>query len=168
MSSSREPFAGFPQQVRFGTERPSTLYARLPGYYAVHNRKPDTPAPEAVQLFNDGAIAVYKGTPENKEGEPKAGHLSPVYGLQPGGQMAIPTGLVFVRFKEGVTAESRRKEIEEAGYEIKESLAYAPNAAWLRARSGELADALKNIPALEKLPDIQNVEPQMLMASARR
>jgi hypothetical protein len=168
MSPSSDPFAGFPQQVRFGTERPSTLYARLPGFYAVHNRQPGTPAKEAVHLYNDGAIAVYKGTPENKEGEPSAGHLSPVYGLQPSGQMAIPTGLVFIRFKEGVTVESRRKEIEQEGYEIKESLSYAPNAGWLRTRSGEIADALKNIPALEKLPGVQNVEPQMLMASARR
>jgi len=46
--------------------------------------------------------------------------------------------------------------------------AYAPNAAWLRARSGEIADALAGTPALDALPDLEAVEPQMLMERARR
>lgn len=53
-------------------------------------------------------------------------------------------------------------------YELVESLAYAPQAAWLRAPSGDMADALAGLSRLEQLPDIENVEPQMLLESVRR
>lgn len=53
-------------------------------------------------------------------------------------------------------------------YELVESLAYAPQAAWLRAPAGDIADALAGLPRLEQLPDVENVEPQMLMESVRR
>lgn len=76
--------------------------------------------------------------------------------------------MVFVRFTEGVTADERAEEIRRAGYEISERIDYAPNAAWLRADSRSIVDALKRIKALEQMPGIENVEPQMLMASARK
>jgi hypothetical protein len=168
MNPQKDPFSEYPQQVRASTERPTSLYVRQSGYYAVHYRQPDMPAPGAALLLNDGAIAVFQGEPDETQAASMAGTLGPVYGLQPSGPPAVPTGLVFVRFAEGVAAESRRKEIDRAGYEVAESLSYAPGAAWLRARSGRIADALAGIPALEKMLDVENVEPQMLMASARR
>ena len=148
-------------------QNPDSLYVLLPGYYAVHNRPPGTPSPGAVFLLNDGAIAVFQGKPET--GAPaSAANLSPVYRLHPEGPLAVPTGLVLVRFGEGVVAETRREELARAGYEIEESLAYAPQAAWVRARSGKIAAALEGIPALQALPDIEHVEPQMLMQRVRR
>jgi hypothetical protein len=98
----------------------------------------------------------------------QAGSLIPVYGLEPSGLPAVPTGQVFIRFAEGIKAEERRQEINQAGYEIVQSLSYAPQAAWLRARSDDIADALAEISKLEQLPDVENVEPQMLKESARR
>jgi hypothetical protein len=168
MSSPKDHFSEYPQQVPASTERPASLYVRQPGYYAVHDRRPDMPAPGAALLLNDGAIAVFRGEPDETQAASMAGTLGPVYALQPGGPPAVPTGLVFVRFAEGVAADSHGEEIDRAGYEVAESLSYAPQAAWLRARSGRIADALAGIPALEKMPDVENVEPQMLMASARR
>jgi hypothetical protein len=144
------------------------LYVRKAGHYAVHHRPTNTPAPDAVLLLEDGAIAVFRGEPDEAAEASQVGDLSPVYGLQPSGLPAVPTGRVFVRFAEGVQAESRRQEINRTGYELVESLAYAPHAAWLRPRSGDMADALAGISRLEQLPDIENVEPQMLMESVRR
>ncbi len=97
-----------------------------------------------------------------------AGKLSPVYTLHPGGSMAVPTGQVFIRFADGVNVEERREEIETAGYKIAQKLDYAPNAAWLRASSGSIAEALSGIDKLQKLKDVENVEPQMLMHAPRR
>jgi len=119
-------------------------------------------------LLEDGAIAVFRGELDEAGMTVQSGALSAVYGLQPSGLLAVPTGRVFVRFAEGVKAESRRQEINRAGYELIESLSYAPHAAWLRARSGDIADALAGIPRLEQLPDVENVEPQMLMESVPR
>ena len=64
--------------------------------------------------------------------------------------------------------EERRAEIEAAGYEMAQALDYAPHAAWVRARSGRIADALNGLRRLEAIPDVENVEPQMLTPRAAR
>jgi hypothetical protein len=168
MSSEKDYFAKYPRQIRANTTSPAPLYLRQSGYYAVHQRPRDLPAPGAELLLDDGAIAIFRGEPDEAGAVSRAGSLSPVYGLQPSGLPAVPTGRVFVRFAEDVQAESRRQEISRAGYELVESLSYAPQAAWLQSRSGDIADALAGIPRLEQLPDVENVEPQMLMESVRR
>lgn len=168
MSAEKDYFARYPRQIRANMTASAPLYVRKADYYAVHQRPASLPAPGAVLLLDDGAIAIFPGEPDEAGVTAQAGRLSPVYGLQPSGLPAVPTGRVFVRFAAGVQAESRRQEINRAGYEVVESLAYAPHAAWLRARSGDIADALAGIPQLEQLPDVENVEPQMLLESVRR
>src|SRR5262245_12220424 len=107
---SKDPFSEHPRELRAGTGRSSALYVRKPGYYAVHDRQPDAPAPGSVALLNEGAIAVFQGQPDQAAGASTAGTLGPVYELQPGGALAVPTGLVFVRFADTINAESRVKE----------------------------------------------------------
>ncbi|NJR61239.1 MAG: hypothetical protein HC769_21845 [Cyanobacteria bacterium CRU_2_1] len=94
--------------------------------------------------------------------------FSPVYSLRSGDSFMVPTGLVFVRFAEGVPAESHQDAIEQAGYKINEIPPYAPHAAWVYAQSGEIADALSQLSKLEAIPDVENVEPQMLMQRSHR
>jgi len=168
MSSKKNDFSKYPSQIRANMSSTAPLYVRKSDYYAIHQRPPGSPAPDAILLLDDGAIAVFQGEPDEVAAASQAGSLVPVYGLQPSGLPAIPTGQVFIRFAEGVKAEDRRQEINQAGYEIVESLVYAPHAAWLRAQSGDIADALAGIPKLEQLPAVENVEPQMLKESARR
>jgi len=166
----KDYFSEYPQQIRVGN-RSAVLYNRQLGYYAVHYNQPGTEAPGAVLQLNDGAIAVFQGEPD----QPKKGQvaattdiISPIYALQPDGSLAVPTGLVFIRFVEGVDVESHRKAIKHAGYEVAQSLSYAPHAAWLRAQSGKILDAIVGISQLEAIPDVENVEPQMLMARIQR
>jgi hypothetical protein len=169
--SQKDDFARYPQEVRSSTQQPSVVYTRLPGHYAAHGQRADAPPPgEVVATLIEGEdkIEVLRGEASERKGPAAPGKSLPVYALQPGGTPAVPTGQVFIRFKENVAVEARRREIERAGYEIAQSLEYAPHAAWLRARSGEIADALINIPNLEKIDDVENVEPQMLMQRASR
>jgi len=165
-------FSEYPQQIRFGTEQSAVLYSRKSGYYAVHYKQPGTVAPGAVLQLNDGAIAVFQGEPDESENAIRlastTGTLGPIYTLQADGTLAVPTGLVFIRFVEGVEVESHREAIKQAGYEIAQSLSYAPQAAWLRAQSGNILDALVGISKLEAIPNVENVEPQMLMERVQR
>lgn len=157
-------FSNFPERVSAGAGR--GWYVRARGRYAVHRGAGEREAPGAEMTFEREGIAVFRGEP----GKARAGAatLTPVYELRPDGPPAVPTGKIFLRFKEGVEAASRREEIERAGYEIIETPPYAPSAAWVRSAGGDVARSLSDIGALEKLADVENVEPQMLVERAGR
>ncbi|MBE9105468.1 hypothetical protein IQ229_11105 [Nostoc cf. edaphicum LEGE 07299] len=158
----KDYFSEYPEQIRVSGDvslRTAVSYTRKPGYYAVHYNQPSTVAIGAILRLNDGAIAVFSGEPNQSE----QGILSPVYTLESNASLAVPTGLVFIRFAEGVDVESQREVINRAGYEVAESLSYAPHTAWLRAKSGKIIDAIAGISQLEAITNVENVEPQMLM-----
>jgi len=176
MSGLSGDLTAYPQQVPFGGESAQQVYVQKPGYYAVHyaqsataegSRASSIETFEAVAVMEEEAIVIFSGTPTDRN-IASAATLSPVYTLQPSGSLAVPTGRVFVRFAETVSIESRQAAIQTAGYEILEHVPYAPHAAWLQARSGNIADALANLSQLMTLPDMKNVEPQMLMQRALR
>lgn len=190
--STDDIFQNYPQQLPASSDPNAAVYKRLPGFYAVHGWRAGTPGAEPVQTFEDGAIAIMQGEPDpdapasdlvDATADPSDAaanatkatatqvKLSPVYAQQSGGaqgSMAVPTGRVFIRFADAVKIEDRETEISNAGYELDQKLAYAPNAAWLRARSGSIADALNDIAALQKLADVENIEPQLLMQASYR
>lgn len=167
----KDYFSEYPEEIRVGSDayaglrlRAAVSYTRKPGYYAIHYNQPRTVATGAILQLNDGKIAVFPGEPNQSE----QGTLSPIYTLQSNGSLAVPTGLIFIRFAEGVDVKSQREVINRAGYEIVESLDYAPHTAWLRAKSGNIADAIARIPQLEAIPKVENIEPQMLMERGLR
>ncbi|MBG1269225.1 hypothetical protein [Nostoc sp. WHI] len=155
----KDYFSDYPQEIRVGSDSTAVCYTRKPGYYAVHYKQANTVASGAVLQLNDGAIAVFSGEPNQSEPDT----LSPIYTIEPNDLLAVPTGLVFIRFAEGVDVESQREVINRAGYEVEQSLDYAPQAAWLRAQSGSIVDAIAGISQLEAIPNVENVELQMLM-----
>lgn len=176
VSQKQGNFAAYPQQVTFGSESTPQVYAQEPNYYAVHSVQPEASeaseasqidTSDAIAVMEEESIAIFSGTPAARN-LPLAAIISPVYTLQPSGSLAVPTGRVFVRFAENVSVESRQAAIQTVGYEIVEYLPYASHAAWLKARSGNIADALDNISQLMTLPDMENVEPQMLMQRSLR
>ncbi|MGH1392456.1 MAG: hypothetical protein ACRAVC_00260 [Trichormus sp.] len=155
-------FSEYPQQI--STSKDGTVsYSRQPGYYAVHYKQSNTVPSTAILVLNEGKIAVFAGEPNLEMTE----MISPVYTLE-GGSFAVPTGLVFIRFTEAIKVESQTAAIDQAGYEVAQTLVYAPHAAWLRAKSGKISDALQRITQLEAIPNVENVEPQMLMARQQR
>ena len=122
--------------------------------------------PPLVSL-DGGAISVRPVETDAGPG-PEQAAVGPVYRRVPGGGIAVPTGRVLVRFAEGDSPEHHREGIVEAGYEIDQVLAYAPHAAWVRARSGRIPDALARLPSLEALPGVEHVEPQMVSPASPR
>jgi hypothetical protein len=156
-----------PREIRCGEGTSRVLYRRLSGHHAVHRREAEARAPGAVLLLEGGKVAVFRGTVKARRATPGE-RAGPVYRLAPGRALAVPTGLVLIRFAQGATARENSGAIERAGYEIASILEYAPNAAWVRAATGSIADSLRNLPALRSIPTAKRVEPQMLMESRRR
>lgn len=160
--------AKFPKQIRANPTDRAQTYRLIADHYAVHGLQSGEAAPDAAYVLHEGTIAVFKGSPDPALAAGTPEKLSAVYALTPGGSPAVPTGLVFIRLAEGLAIAEREEAIKNAGYEVAETLPYAANAAWLRARSGGIADALASLAALEKIPSVESVEPQMLMESVRR
>jgi hypothetical protein len=100
-----------------------------------------------------------------RPGSLEAGEV-PAYELSPGAGEARPTGRVLVRFRDAEALGRHQADIETAGYVVEEILSYAPQAAWLRAASGSSAEGLRGIPRLERIAEVEEVEPQMLRTRA--
>jgi hypothetical protein len=153
--------SNYPQRVRFSTEHPDVLYERS-NAYALHYSQPDSAPREADLILEDGTIAIFPREAALAHHSPDT-EISPVYRLEPGQVMAVPTGKVLVRFSQGTIATEHDATLQEAGYAIESSPPYAPHTAWVRAQSGDIAEALSNIPKLESIAAIENVEPQMIV-----
>ena len=150
----------FPKELRIGSEK-SGSYTRLDGYFALRGEAPEGLGGEPIERLEAEDVTIYRG---EDPGELAAATVTAVYSTSPGAPLTVPTGEVFLRMAGGVCAKDRSDDFADAGYQVTKTLFYAPNAAWLRARSGDVADGLNGIADLEALADVVNVEPQMLSA----
>ena len=162
------PFSEFPERIRASSERPHLSYVRLPEHYAIHGPLPAHLAPSVLLHLNDQSIAVYQGTPDERLMQDNSLAITPVYSLEPSGPPAVPTGLVFLRFKKGIKAEEQHQTLASMGYTITDIPLYALHTAWVRCKSGDIAAALTNLPSLETLSVVVNIEPQMITKRALR
>jgi len=155
-------FSRYPARITASSQPDAVTYKQRPGYYALRFADPEAEPDDAITVirYEKGAIALFKGAPsislQRSEEKPL-----PVYGT--GDTAAVPTGEVFIRFRESVDARDRYADIEAAGYTITKVLDFAPQGAWVHAISGETADSLQRLTQLEDLVDLENVEPQFLM-----
>jgi hypothetical protein len=160
----KEILNSFPDEIPLGG---GALLRKAPGS-AVHNRPFGKPAPAAEFTLNDGAIAVFPGTPPADEMEQGSVYLTPVYRQSPLSLAAVPTGKLFARFRSGTRAEEHERELRAAGFEILEVPPYAPEAAWVGHVTKDAAAALRDAEKLKEVPGIERVEPELLRAAARK
>lgn len=164
-----DPLAAFPPQLQHSSERADRVYLRSAEFYVQRGANDPKQDPQAqaesgtVQTDDGVDLQVRAGRPG-----PDSGAVQPVY-VEPGsGQQMIPSGRVFVRFAEGVAAESRREGLRAAGYRVLAIPSYAPHAAWVEAMDGDPAKSLAGLARLEALGQVANVEPQWLMRRSAR
>lgn len=112
-----------------------------------------------MQLPGDG-ISILRGTPPSNSLH--SVELLPVYAASMESTPAVATERIFLRFQQGLAAESARSQIEALGFKIDAVPAHAPHCAWLEPRSGRVEDALSKLVALRALPGAAHVEPQLL------
>jgi hypothetical protein len=158
VSQANALFDGFPRQISLGGSK-ALVVEQKPGYLALHGEP--LPTAKAVLMFEPERIAVLLGSPSAPLGPTQA--ISPVYAPKGGESLAIPIGQLFIRFRQGETVAAHRAELEQAGYAIAQELDYAPEAAWLRTRSGSIAEALTGVSRLRAIAAVESVEPQLLM-----
>jgi hypothetical protein len=159
--------------VRIGGQPKAPVYVLADDCYASHWGSESHSVENAILVLEDGAVAVFRGKPPDTDPESPAGRahsprIGPVYASDPGGNLAVPTGRILVRFAAGTLAEDRRADLRGLGLDVEEVLAYAPEAAWVRHAGGGIVAALRGLAVLESLPGVEHVEPQMLMKRARR
>jgi hypothetical protein len=156
----------YPAEVEvLSSDGRSAHYRLAPDFHARPSSAAQAGSAKLVQKLDDN-FSVFQGP--SFPGDLAKGNALPVYRAEPSGAFAIPTGRVWVRFKEGIDAAAKHAAIAKAGFDLEESPAWAKHAAWLRARSGNIADALSAARRLVSLGDVEHVEPQMLTAVARK
>lgn len=147
------------------SEGQAMRYHLAPEFYARHSSTPLSPDDRLVQRL-DEAFVVFQGpAPSSAMAD---GSIAAVYRAQPSGMLAVPTGRLWIRFAEGIDVEKKREAMAKAGFNVDEAPPWAKHAAWLRASSGKIADALVATQHLKALDGVEHVEPQMLVASARK
>lgn len=139
--------AAAPNELRHSTQQPDVAYTLADDVVSTANADDVSIAPIGDELGGQAIGPVYR---------------------KASGEIAVPTGRALVRFADADRAEHHRDEIAAAGFDLEQPLSYAPQAAWVRASSGEITDTLSGLAQLEELPGVENVEPQLITEAARR
>jgi hypothetical protein len=158
---------GFPKRLTASSAAGSPIYILEPALIALHQGA-RVPNRKATVDFPAERIAVYPR--EAVEAVPKNARIatSPVYRLGEGGPIAVPTGLVFVRLQEALPIDTRRDQLQRAGFQLIEPAPKAPHAGWVQATDGGIAAALSSLKKLAALAEVVHVEPQMLRSAERK
>lgn len=159
-----DDLAAFPETIELGRAQPARRYVRRPDLLAIHGPLPSGVAEADRESLAPG-ITLVSPALASRAGE--AAQVTAVYSIGAGGQPLAPTGRVLVRFGEAERAETHRDAIERAGYRLAESLAHAPQAAWVESPDGA-ARALRDLARLEAVPGVVHVEPEMVGRRAHR
>lgn len=162
--SAEDALGRVPLRLAVSSEQTGLSYEIADELVATHGG-PEPTSGNPLQLA--GGIAVVPKA-EGIRGTGEQAPVGPVYRRMPGGSVVVPTGRVLVRFAEGDSAERHRDDVNAAGYDIDEVLSYAPHAAWVRARTGDICDALAGLDELAAQPGVENVEPQVVGEVSRR
>jgi hypothetical protein len=141
-----EVLAAAPKEIPVSSSQPDLRY-RLAGDVV------------ALHAGNSGMVTVLAAT---DPAPPADAAIGPVYRRVPGGDVVVPTGRILIRFDEGEDAERHRDDVVGAGYEVEQDLPYAPHAAWVRPISGGIADSLRLMGRLGRIPGVRHVEPEMI------
>ncbi|HSO07696.1 MAG TPA: hypothetical protein VLW45_10665 [Pelomicrobium sp.] len=156
--------SAFPDRVRGPAGAPP--YRRLDGWYALLGIAVDDAPPRAEFTLEGGRVAVARGAPPHPL--PAGAQAVAVYAAGDAGEPCVPTGRALLRFAAGEHAADHRRVIEAAGCVLVDTLAYAPEAAWVTAARGDVAETLRLLDALAAIPRVAAVEPQMLQRRAKR
>jgi len=152
----------YPARLCASSNYPEQTYQRADKLYVVKSTSHSQPKGAALMLEDDGVTYLVM------RGEPAANADAGAVYMGNGGLMFVPTGRVFVRLDDDMPLEAHAEAFRKLGYVIVQVLPYAPNAGWLQHAEEDVAEALRGMADLAKLPGVQHVEPQLLTVRAQR
>jgi hypothetical protein len=156
----------FPAEIAVGGPESAGRWLRDPALFAWRGELPPGLAAAAEGGIAGEGISFARAPADLSAPESALEAVLAAYRAGESGPVAVPSGEILVRFGRGVRAEERGEDLAEAGYELSQVLAYAPHAAWVKARSGDPAEALEGLARLMSLAGVEHVEPQMLSGRA--
>lgn len=159
--------AEYPDVLSITQKETVHRYLKHPEFIAVHNvaLSPET---AGVERILGDSIAICRGIPRSLANHPTPLTITPVYQVTPRGPLAVPTGRIFIRCSPHIRLEERRNDLAALGYELIETLSYAPHTGWVHSATGDMASSLKNFHQLKTIPGIVHAEPQLLMPRKSR
>ncbi|HMS82461.1 MAG TPA: hypothetical protein PKD12_02275 [Nitrospira sp.] len=167
MTPSSTP-PSFPDTFRIMTTPAPRRYTRQADLYAVHGPLPSQLRPDIEYTIEEDVLTICRGALPPSADLPGTVMLTPVYRLEPHGPLAVPTSRIYVRAKEGTSLEDHRTQLANLGYAIVEVPAYAPHTAWVQATTRDVGTSLQHFEQLTTLPDVEHVEPELLMKRSQR
>jgi hypothetical protein len=152
----------YPPRLCASSAHPEQTYQRADRLYVIRGATQTQQKNAALTLEDDGVVYLVM------RGEPAPNADAGAVYMGGGGLVFVPTGRVFVRLDDDTPLEAHAKAFRKLGYVITHVLPYAPNAGWLEHADKDVAEALRGMADLAKLPGVQHVEPQLLTVRAQR
>jgi hypothetical protein len=165
MSGDLPDFSQFPKVIP-ASAGSTQKYHLVASHFAVHGRQSQAETGSVLEFLSE-QIAVYP-VGRFPQFARTALETSPVYSLQPGGSLAVPTGRVFVRLRPDSRFADHERDFRNAGYEIDQTISHAPHAGWVRPSSFSIASSLTGLDKLAAIGGVEGVEPQMLQKAVRK
>lgn len=143
-------------------------YEKSCEYFAVFGNQIVDCGANVFCTLESPAVTIYEGRLDSFLLEKIEGAICAVYKVDGTGSPAVPTGSVLVRLADGERIDEFRDELEAVGYQLESDLSYAPQAGWVRPKSGRIADSIRDLQGLKKLPRVVHCELQMVQVAEKK
>jgi len=127
----------------------------------------ETSPPPTLELTSGGRVTTLRLVTDRAGRDADGRETLPIYRADGSTSDAVATGTLFVQF-DGQVDPERKRSLDEAGFEIVRTAAYAPQAAWVRGRDQSAGESLRQIAKLRALSGVESVEPELLRQRSMR
>ncbi len=163
MNVERQPVS--PEQLRLGAPGRDVGFVLRKDLVALHGPRTAADATRSVLSLPGAGIEVVAAG-DVAPGDPRL--RGPVYAQEPAGNLAVPTGRVFVRFGAGGRPTDWVARLQQQGFAPVQSHPDAPGTAWVAPIGGRIEAGLEGLGQLAALTGVEGAEPELLRASRRR
>jgi hypothetical protein len=154
-----------PEQLRLGAAGRDVRFVLRKDLVALHGPRAAGEATRSVFSLPGAGIEVVAASDVAARDARRRG---PVYAQEPTGNLAVPTGRVFLRFGAGGRPTDWVARLQHHGFAPVENQRDAPGTAWVAPIDGRIEAGLARLGQLAALTGIEAAEPELVRESRRR